>query len=196
MHLKKRDCWIFDLDGTLTCPVHDFAFMRSELGLQPDDDILLAIEQADPVLKCTMMARLDELERHYAALAKPSEGALALLNRLSELNCRLGILTRNSKELALLSLKAIGAEQFFHPNDILGRDEVQPKPSPEGINHLINQWDSVVSSGVMVGDFEFDMLSGRQAGVMTVHVDKRDRHWPDVTDLRFSTLADVVLALK
>jgi hypothetical protein len=29
--LVNRSCWIFDLDGTLTLPVHDFGFIRHEL---------------------------------------------------------------------------------------------------------------------------------------------------------------------
>ena len=38
--LKNRHCWIFDLDGTLTLPVHDFAFIRPELAIPDGSDIL------------------------------------------------------------------------------------------------------------------------------------------------------------
>lgn len=195
MQLKQRKHWIFDLDGTLTHPVHDFALIRRELELPPQADILAAIAQAEPDRKRTMIARLDELERHYAAQAKVSEGALLLLELLRSRECRLGILTRNTKELALLSLSAIGAAEYFAAVDVLGRDEIAPKPSPDGINFLLNQWGGESLSGVMVGDFEFDLISGRNAGVFTVHVDPLQRHWPELTDLRCANLTEIIAAI-
>jgi HAD superfamily hydrolase (TIGR01509 family) len=196
MNLQQYNSWVFDLDGTLTEPVHDFVHIRNELGIPANADILSYIDQAAPEDKCTMLERLDELERHYAALAHPAEGALELLEQLHNVNCCLGILTRNTRELALLSLEAIGAGGYFDSEFVLGRDESQPKPSPDGIKILLNQWNRLPSSGVMVGDFEFDLISGKQAGVKTIHVDKADRHWPEVTDLRFSTLSELVKQLK
>ena len=35
MPLSARDCWIFDMDGTLTVSAHDFEAIRLELGLPP-----------------------------------------------------------------------------------------------------------------------------------------------------------------
>ena len=40
--------WIFDMDGTLTIGVHDFAMMRSELGLAPDAAILETVQAMPP----------------------------------------------------------------------------------------------------------------------------------------------------
>jgi len=196
MNLEQYNSWVFDLDGTLTEPVHDFEHIRRELGIPPEEDILSAIAQTAMPERRTMLERLDELERHYAALAQPAEGALELLEYLSSANCRLGILTRNTKELALVSLDSIGAAQYFASEFVLGRDESSPKPSPEGIKILLNQWGRVSGSAVMVGDFEFDLISGKQAGTITVHVDKADRHWPEVTDYRFSTLSEIIGLLE
>ncbi len=36
----QRKYWIFDLDGTLTVPVHDFQGIRKTLGIPRDKDIL------------------------------------------------------------------------------------------------------------------------------------------------------------
>jgi hypothetical protein len=38
--LKSRNSWVFDLDGTLTLPMHDFAFIRHELAIPDGSDIL------------------------------------------------------------------------------------------------------------------------------------------------------------
>ncbi|WP_286238186.1 HAD family hydrolase [Neptuniibacter halophilus] len=193
--LRDKQAWIFDLDGTLTEPVHDFAHIRQALGMAPEADILATIAAQPEPIRRTTMKRLDELERHYAAQARPAMGLLPCLQRLQAQGCRLGILTRNSRELALLSLDAIGAAQFFDPKDVLGRDEVDPKPAPDGIKYLLNQWDIGFRKAVMVGDFHFDLLSGRAAGVTTVHVDPADRHWPEVTDYRLQRLDELLRLL-
>ena len=43
----------------------------------------------------------------------------------------------------------------------------------------------------MVGDYHFDLLAGRSASVITVHVDSSDRHWPEDTDVRVNSLHDL-----
>ena len=40
MTLKDIKHWVFDMDGTLTLAVHDFAAIRQALGIPPEDDIL------------------------------------------------------------------------------------------------------------------------------------------------------------
>lgn len=189
--LSNKKGWVFDLDGTLTQPVHDFAYMREVLGIRPEQDILATIAEQPEELKRPMTEQLDELERHFAALAKPADSVLECLSVLYERNCCLGILTRNTKEMALLSLEAIGAAEFFKYENILGREESKPKPEPDGINFLLNQWGIDCSSAVMVGDYHFDLLSGRAAGVSTVHVDGQDRHWPEDTDIRVNSLTEL-----
>ena len=48
---------------------------------------------------------------------------------LRERGCRLGVLTRNAHELALVTLQAVGMGDCFLPEDILGRDEAPPAAS-------------------------------------------------------------------
>jgi phosphoglycolate phosphatase-like HAD superfamily hydrolase len=49
----------------------------------------------------------------------------------------------------------------------------------------------------MVGDYRFDLESGRAAGAATVHVDpSRAFRWPELTDLAVGTLAELALALE
>lgn len=184
--------WVFDLDGTLTRPVHDFAYIRQALGIAPDADILATIASYPEPQRCTMMAHLDSLEHHYAAQAQPSEGALALLHRLRQQSIPLGILTRNSRDIAIASLDAIGAAEFFPHEAIIGRDEAPPKPDGTGLKFLINQWGLSPFEAVMVGDFRYDLETGRAVGTYTVHVDERDRVWPELTDLRVSALSELL----
>ena len=40
MLLDRFNCWIFDLDGTLTIPDYDFPAIKRQLGLPPGRGIL------------------------------------------------------------------------------------------------------------------------------------------------------------
>lgn len=186
--LQRRRAWIFDLDGTLTQPVHDFLHIRQELGIDPADDILATIAAQPEGKRQVMAERLDELEHFYAAQAKPAPGVLTLLEHLVGLGCEMGILTRNTRSIALESLLAIGAKDFFKEDHVLGRDEAHPKPDAHGITLLLSQWQRKPDDAVMVGDFRYDLESGRAAGAFTVHVDNSERHWPELTDLRVPSL--------
>ncbi|MDF2182749.1 HAD-IA family hydrolase [Neptuniibacter sp. CAU 1671] len=193
--LREKTGWIFDLDGTLTRAIHDFDHIRSELGISAGQDILHALSVMPLERQKTALARLDELEHHYAAQTQPAPGVTECLELLHQRGCQLGILTRNRRDLAILSLEAIGLDRFFSEEVILGRDEATPKPSPEGIHQLLDKWHTPPQHAVMVGDFHYDLLCGRAAGVFTVHVCTEQRAWPEATDLKVASLAELTQLL-
>src|SRR5512133_3333156 len=95
--LSKRN-WIFDLDGTLTKPVHDFTFICRELSIPDRSDILGHLDTLEPFEAAVRHARLSEIELELARGAEAADGALALIESLGFLGYRVGILTRNSRE--------------------------------------------------------------------------------------------------
>lgn len=190
--LRNTRHWVFDLDGTLTRPVHDFAHIRSELSLPENADILSAIAAKPVAERKRLNERLDELEYFYAGQAEAAEGVLNLLELLAERGCQFGILTRNKKDVALISLKAIGAQGYFLPEAVLGRDEALAKPDPQGLHMLLDMWRISSGQSVMVGDFRYDLEVGRAAGMATIHVDDRSgRDWPELTDLKVRSMAQL-----
>ena len=109
-------------------------------------------------------------------------GAVELVLDLHERGVRLGVLTRNAQELARITLKAIGLEQCFAAQDVLGRDNAAHKPDPDGLLQLANAWGVTPAQMVMVGDFRFDLECGRAAGARTVLVNVPQNPWPELTD--------------
>lgn len=191
--LLERRFWVFDLDGTLTRPVHDFAHIRRELGLAPDTDILSTLSALPSPEKERQFERLDELELFYAGMTEPATAVVDLLSALAEKGCTLGILTRNSQPVALQALTAINAIGYFSPADVLGRDEARPKPDPQGIETLLSRWGANPDEAVMVGDFRYDLEAGRACGTATVHIDHGIHPpWPALTDLRVTCLSQLV----
>lgn len=174
--------WVFDMDGTLTVAVHDFAAIRRALDIPPEDDILHHLAALPEAESRAKHAWLLEHERELALASRPATGAVPLVRALHEQGVRLGILTRNARELALLTLQAIGLDDCFAHADILGRDEAPPKPHPGGLLHLAEQWTVAPEKLVMVGDYRFDLDCGRAAGAATVLVNLPENPWPELAD--------------
>lgn len=183
MSLADARHWVFDMDGTLTIAVHDFPAIKRALDIPPDDDILhhLAALPADEA--ASKRAWLLEHERELAYAATAAAGARELLHALRERGCRLGVLTRNAHELALVTLQAVGMGDYFASDDILGRDEAPPKPDPGGLLHLADRWSVAPSELVMVGDYRFDLECAKAAGARSVLVNLPENLWPELTDL-------------
>ena len=187
--------WVFDLDGTLTAPVHDFVLIRRALEIPADADILghLAALPADQARQ-----KHDWLMRHERTLAEaatPAPGAVALVRALHGRGCRLGILTRNARPLATVALGAIGLEGVFDPIDIIGRDEATPKPAPDGLHDFADRWNVSPAQMVMVGDYRFDIECGRAAGTHTVLVNVREEELPVDATWRLADCAAILAAL-
>jgi HAD superfamily hydrolase (TIGR01509 family) len=197
LHILARRCWIFDLDGTLTLPVHDFPAIRSALGMTENDaDILRFLTSLPPAEAEARHARLIEIEYELADRTAAAPGAARLLDRLLLRGARIGILTRNTREIAIHTLGRIGLGGYFSADHILGRDEAAPKPHPEGIGKLLAAWGVVPDETVMVGDYLFDLQVGRAAGTATIHVDNSCAfRWPELADLSVATLDELAEAM-
>ncbi|MBF8756928.1 HAD family hydrolase [Pseudomonas guariconensis] len=182
MSLGSIRHWVFDMDGTLTVAVHDFAAIREALGIPPEHDILTHLAALPAEEAAAKHAWLLEHERDLAIASRPAEGAVELVRELAGRGCQLGILTRNARELAHVTLEAIGLADCFAVEHILGRDEAAPKPSPDGLLQIAQAWDVSPASLVMVGDYRFDLDCGRAAGARTVLVNLPDNPWPELAD--------------
>jgi HAD superfamily hydrolase (TIGR01509 family) len=195
--LASRSHWVFDLDGTLTMAVHDFAAIRRELKIPDGSDILGHLTSLPPRHAQPLHDRLQEIELELAGLTRPAEGALSLLEQLHGNGATLGVLTRNTRENALRTLELVGLGGFFHPDHVLGRDEAAPKPEPDGIHSLSALWEICPERTVMVGDYQYDLQAGRSAGALTVHVDpSRSFRWPELSDVSVGTLEELVQWIK
>ena len=174
--------WVFDMDGTLTVAVHDFSAIRRALEIPPQDDILAHLAALPAELAVAKHAWLLAHEQTLAQAARPAPGAVALVRTLHARGYRLGILTRNARPLALITLEAIGLLDCFVVHDVLGRDEAPPKPQPVGLLQLGARWTVVPGALVMVGDFVHDLSCARAAGARSVLVNRPENPWPELTD--------------
>lgn len=190
--LQDKHYWIFDMDGTLAVAQHDFAAIKTTLGLPTSRPILEALDDLPRAAALEKMLQLDAIEFHLATSAKAQEGAFELLTQLQRNLFRMGVLTRNSLNSARKTLESCGLTGFFRDEDIVSRGCVRPKPNPDGIRKLLEQWGGRSTQAVMVGDYLFDLQCGRNAGTTTIYLDPLDeRLWNGYADLSVHSLREL-----
>lgn len=184
------------MDGTLTCAAHDFDSIRQQLNIGPGLPILEAIDKMTPDEAAETTLKLHTIEMDIATRSVPQPGAADTLQLLQANGFKLGILTRNAGDIAQTTLDAAGLGGFFTGEEIIGRDHCSPKPDPQGIQLLLSQWQAPASATAMVGDYLFDLQTGRNAGVTTVHFDVTGEfNWPELTDVAINRIEDICLHL-
>ncbi|MEH6812522.1 MAG: HAD family hydrolase [Motiliproteus sp.] len=191
-NLLLRQHWVFDLDGTLTQPIHDFPDIRRQLGVPEGIGILEYIDQQPTPQKIILNRQLDKIETELAWQASANPGTVELLFALQQRGCKLGILTRNQRNCVDIVLQRIGVAQLFENQAIIACEDAPPKPDPEGIRRIMDFWCVGPNECVMVGDYLYDLQVGRAAGTATVHyaADRTER-WPQLTDWVISELLEL-----
>jgi len=183
---------IFDLDGTLTKPQHDFDAIRRLLNIPQGSLILEYLASLPPTDAARRYKQLDEIERELATQSQAGDGAMALLAALTARKKPIAILTRNSRDNALLSLAAMHASGYFRDELVIGRDEAPAKPDPAGIHLLARRMGLIATDCLMVGDYRHDLEAGRNAGCLTVHLaHSSGEAWPEHTDHAIRSLNEL-----
>ncbi|GGK00322.1 HAD family hydrolase [Pseudomonas matsuisoli] len=174
--------WVFDMDGTLTVAVHDFAAIKRHLDIPAEDDILHHLAALPETEQAAKHAWLLEHERALAEASTAATGAVELVRYLCERGDQIGILTRNAHELALITLEAIGLADCFSVEDVLGRADAPPKPHPGGLLHLAERWGVETQNMVMIGDHLNDLACAHAAGARSILVNLPHNPWPEFGD--------------
>lgn len=153
----------FDLDGTLVEFNIPFEEIRAVLGIGDRFILESILSEKDESRKKEMLKILEKYELESAKNAKLAFYAKELLQFLKEKRIPHGIITRNSRKSVEVISKKFGLKFDF----VITREDANPKPSPEPINLVLKRFGVQPSSALFVGDFLFDLLSGKNAGVKT-----------------------------
>jgi len=197
----RFDAVVFDMDGTLIEQMLDFAAIRAELGISPDDGIIEAIERMPPARAAQASRALAARELDAAGKARLMPGAREILHALARAGVKTALLTRNAKQSMELVLS-----RFDLSFDLAWSRESGPiKPEPDGVLRACKQLGVSPGRTCCVGDFHYDILAANAAGAVSVllasdandasDAGKRPVQWHSEADYvirRLDELGDIV----
>lgn len=211
--MRKFDCVIFDLDGTLLdtlddltkavnhtmkvfgCPLHTKEEVRTFVG----NGIYKLLERAMPEEKQGEVGHAygvfcEYYGEHFADETTPYAGMPALLSRLSQAGVRLGVVS-NKAEFAVGRLV-----KKFYPNTfgaVVGaREDLPKKPAPDGVLSAMQRLGAKKERTVYVGDSDVDYYTAKNAGLPVAAVSWGFRPASDFADLPVYALCGDAAALE
>jgi HAD superfamily hydrolase (TIGR01549 family) len=156
---------LFDLDGTLANSKLEFPAMCREAGL-PEGTALL--EYCTGLGDCEETRNIRKLiEQHEVAGAERAEwieGADVLVHRLFDAGVPMAIVTRNMRRATEMTVSKLEIPISL----LITREDCSPKPDPEGLLFVAAQWGIQADLLAYVGDYKYDMLAARNAGMVAV----------------------------
>ncbi len=157
-----RSVVIFDLDGTITKPYLDFDVVRAKIGVE--GPVLEAMADMDPASRRRAEEVLLRYEREAADNATLQDQAVEVIDACRARGYAVAILTRNARPTVKIVLDKFGIKV----DALRTREDGDIKPSPLSVLSICEELSADPRRSFMVGDYLFDILSGRDAGTRTV----------------------------
>lgn len=216
--LKPVRAILFDLDGTLIDSIIDFQKMKTQVisfleqsGVQPGL-LNTALLNQDIEARAKAFLRdhgtsnneirmiftevtkiMNDIELESIETVQPHLDALEMLQHVSDLGFKLGIITRGCREYTEKALEKAQFHQFF--TAIVARDEVtHPKPDPEHPQLLLNRLNVTPSETLLVGDSQTDILCAHNYSMQCVWINRHNSNLPPNTprpDYEITSLIDL-----
>lgn len=158
---------VFDMDGTLCEPqTWMFGQMRQSLGIDKSVDILDYVHSLPEKEQEEAQQKLRTIETKAMVDMTAQPGLSTLMDYLKKHNVKKTICTRNFPAPVQHLLDAFLSDHVFEP--IVTREFKPPKPHPQGILNICQEWGVSPANVIMVGDSVDDMAAGKSAGATTI----------------------------
>ncbi|MGF1755437.1 HAD family hydrolase [Vibrio makurazakiensis] len=191
LKLSEIKAVVFDLDNTLVSSNINFSHLREQLGCPKSED-LLTFSDSLPTAELQQKAHQLILDHELsdAANATPMPGCYDLIKFLESHGFRTGIVTRNSMTATEMKLSHCN----ISVDRVVSREEFAPKPSPEALIALAEEWQISPQNLLYVGDYLYDLQTANNANMpcclVTHDQDKPFEHLaslslPHLDDLHF-----------
>jgi len=181
---------IFDLDGVIVKSSLDFWLIAREIfGSASKRPVLERIEELSHLAEKEEAFRILEKHEKRAVLrARLNPGIDELLEFVKQKGMKTAIVTRNTQDSVGIIL-----ERFHLQIDcIVTREGIPPKPSKEPVLRACGCMKLDPHEVVFLGDYEFDMLAGKRAGVVTILLRSSKESTSENADLEIDSIAELV----
>jgi HAD superfamily hydrolase (TIGR01549 family) len=150
---------IFDMDGTLTEELLDFAAIRKDIGVPEQMGILEYISKMHGAEADRAREILHRHEMEAADRCRVHEGAADLLCHLRNIGVRTALLTRNSAA----SADRILGRHRLELEHVRTREDAPHKPHPDAILNITRKFAMPLGQTLMVGDYLYDLQTAQAA---------------------------------
>jgi HAD superfamily hydrolase (TIGR01509 family) len=154
---------IFDLDGTLTEPYLDFDMIRAEIG-GIEGPILEAMDKMSAQQHERASVILGRYEEMAAENSRLNPGAAEVCSWIDQRGMAIGLVTRNQRR----SVERVCQLHNLRFDSVVTREDGPVKPDPFAVRRACELMGVRPREAVMVGDYLFDLQSGRRAGALSV----------------------------
>ena len=184
---------IFDLDGVIIKSSLDFGLIAKEIfGSSSKKPVLEKIEELSSRAEKKRAFRILEKHEKRAALrAQLNVGIRQLLGLVRQRGMKTAIVTRNSQN----SVGIILEKFHLHIDCIVTREGIPPKPSKKPVLRACECMKLSPHEVVFLGDYEFDMLAGKRAGVGTILLRNSKQPASENADLEIDSIAELAKTL-
>jgi len=155
---------LFDMDGVVVHQRLDFLAIKREIFGTTEGFILERMESLPEAERRRAEAILERHETAAAMTAEPMDGIRPFLAWMETRQLRRGLVTRNSRK----SVELVLGRLDLRFDAVVTREDAPPKPAPDPVWLACRRMNVEPADALFVGDYEFDMVSGRRAGTRTV----------------------------
>lgn len=159
MLTHKYEGVIFDLDNTLVSSSLNFVEIRNAINCPDDIDVLSFINSLPPQQKNLAEDAVHYFEMLDADNATKLAGADDMLALIDQLKIPYAIVTRNNTNAARLKLR----NNNLSISTLISRERFKPKPSPDVVFHLAEQWQCNPENILCIGDYLYDIQMANNA---------------------------------
>lgn len=184
---------IFDWDGVLAHTKLDFSSIRQRYFGGRDAAILEEMALMEQVERERLATEIRMAELQGASEATPVPGGAELVALLNERGIPWSVVSRNCPESIYLAAKTIG---FSLPENTFHRESGPVKPSPEALWMASDAMGVRRESCTVVGDFVYDLLGARRAGMRAVLVERGEERWSHWADKAFPRMLDFLEKIR
>ena len=217
MKTEKIELIIFDLDGTIVNSIFDIADGVNHVLKKMGYDLLSVKEVQNMVgsgvKKLINLALIDVedeavkekalamFQQYYAKnltnKTRPYHGVLETIQQLPQY--KKAIYSNKPHVLTTIVMDNLDLSSYFEIIQGADDSKYQRKPSPEGINYILQKLQVKPENALMVGDSTHDIQAGKRAGLMTCAVtygyrDEKvlSKEKPDFMIHKFSELLNIL----